>query len=58
MFWIIIQNLQGDINLIDLNYKEMENFLISNTKNLTDNFIEFAFNYITKKGDSPSIFEG
>ena len=36
----------------------MENFLISNTKNLTDNFIEFAFNYITKKGDSPSMIEG
>jgi hypothetical protein len=36
----------------------MENFLISNTKNLTDNFIEIVFNYITKKGDSPSMIEG
>ena len=57
-FELYFQNLQGDINLIDLNYEEMENFLISNTKNLTDNFIEIVFNYITKKGDSPSMIEG
>ena len=52
-FEFYIKNIKCNVNLIELNYDNIEKLLISNVKKLTDKFIEYSVNIITKN-DSPS----
>ena len=57
-FELFIKNIKCKINIIELNYENIEKLLISNIKNLTDKFIEYSVNLITKQDNSPSMIEG
>ena len=52
-FEFYIKNIKCNVNLIELKYDDIEKLLISNVKKLTDKFIEYSVNIITKN-DSPS----
>ena len=57
-FELFVKNIKCKINIIELNYENIEKLLISNIKNLTDKFIEYSVNLITKQDNSPSMIEG
>ena len=55
---IYIKDAKISINLIELNYDNLEEILISEIKSFTDNYINYAIQKVQNKDNAPSMIEG
>jgi hypothetical protein len=55
---IYIKDAKISINLIELNYDNLEAILISEIKSFTDNYINYAIQKVQNKDNAPSMIEG
>ena len=55
---IYIKEAKISINLIELNYDNLEEILISEIKSFTDNYINYAIQKVQNKDNAPSMIEG
>ena len=55
---IYITNVKISINLVELNYDNIEEILISQIKSFTENYIKYAVQKVQNKDNSPSMIEG
>ncbi len=54
---IYITNVKISINLVELNYDNLEEVLISQIKSFTENYINYAVQKVQNKDNSPSMIE-
>ena len=55
---IYIKDVKISINLVELNYDNIEEILISQIKEFTENYIKYAVLKVQNKDNAPSMIEG